>query len=184
MIGIPTFDKSCLDYWLGFGCIILSKSGKKTPSISHTIVLPPILLLLLIIILISTTTMSPSPSLSTLHPFLDTLYLTFFTTHIPIALIFDLTQLYPPNLTPPFLVYLREWYLGRFADRFFVDPPAWFKIYLMMEGGWHLPVCAWGIWELGGWGRRGGGEWIFLWICFSFYEKKRGGGEKCVGGVV
>ena len=77
---------------------------------------------------------------------LDTLYLIFFLTHLPIMLFFDLTPLYPAHLLPAPLLTLRTWYHSTYGDRFFSgSPPVWFPVFTWLELLLHLPLTLWAI---------------------------------------
>ena len=102
---------------------------------------------------------------------LNTLYIAFFLVHIPIIFIVDITPLYPPSLTPDFLLQIRHWYHATYKDRFFASAsgvegdmsrgmgmgvtgvPSWFCMFLWMEGLLHVPICIYGLrkfWREGG----------------------------------
>lgn len=40
---------------------------------------------------------------------------------------------------------LRLWYIATYRDQFFIEPPAWFTMYLWMELLYHVPLCVWAI---------------------------------------
>lgn len=84
----------------------------------------------------------PKPILS--RP-LDAIYLIFFLTHIPVMLCVDLTPLYPSfiHTTFPFLNQIRAWYVQTYRDRFFIEPPIWFRMFIWMEAGLHIPLSVW-----------------------------------------
>jgi len=76
---------------------------------------------------------------------LDLLYLIFFLTHVPVMLCVDLTPLYPAfvHASLPFLGRIRAWYVATYRDRFFVAPPGWFRMFIWMEAGMHVPLSLW-----------------------------------------
>jgi len=48
-----------------------------------------------------------------------------------------------------------------YKDRFFTEEaPVWFRGFLWMEAGGHVPVGFWGVWVL--WGGRGGEFFLIL----------------------
>lgn len=57
----------------------------------------------------------------------------------------DLVPLYPKALKPHFLDSMRAWYITTYKDQFFIQPPAWFDIYMRMEALYHLPLSVWAI---------------------------------------
>lgn len=64
-----------------------------------------------------------------------------------LLVVVDIVPLYPRALVPPLLLRLRAWYIAQYADRFFSETasPAWFRFYLWMEVGYHLPLSAWAV---------------------------------------
>ena len=38
---------------------------------------------------------------------------------------------------------MRKYYIETYRDRFFVQPPPWFKVYVFLEGLYHLPISLW-----------------------------------------
>ncbi|KAI9756652.1 MAG: sterol homeostasis protein [Chaenotheca gracillima] len=95
---------------------------------------------------------------------LDLLYLVFFVIHIPIMLLVDLNPLYtnylqsakdPSVSTSSISSFasnvtakgsaLRTYYADAYQDKFFLDPPAWFTIYIWLEAVYHLPLSIWAI---------------------------------------
>lgn len=75
----------------------------------------------------------------------DLLYLVFFAIHILVMLAFDLVPLYPNAVTPQALTDLQEYYIETYQDRFFTDPPLWFKGFTLVEGLYHLPLSIWAV---------------------------------------
>lgn len=60
-------------------------------------------------------------------------------------IVFDLTQFYPTWLRPAFTVAIEEKYIEDYRDRFFIDPPLWFRGFSVLEGLYQLPLCLWAI---------------------------------------
>ncbi|KAI1945846.1 hypothetical protein LOZ57_004097 [Ophidiomyces ophidiicola] len=52
----------------------------------------------------------------------------------------DIVPLYPEPFVPGPLLKLREFYIAKYQDRFFVDPPRWFQSYAVMEAVYHVPA--------------------------------------------
>ncbi|GCC24592.1 hypothetical protein chiPu_0002994 [Chiloscyllium punctatum] len=63
----------------------------------------------------------------------------YFFTHIPITLAIDLQALLPGDLYLPALQDLLKWYAARFKDPMMLDPPAWFKAFILCEALLQLP---------------------------------------------
>jgi len=104
------------------------------------------------------------------------------------AIVIDLPPLYTPYLplllprsiatsVVDFLVGVREGYVERYRDRFFMSPPAWFRGFLWLEVGVHGGVGGWCVagglvggefgvsfWEEG---KRGGGGEVVRWMGFG-----------------
>ena len=57
----------------------------------------------------------------------------------------DLVPLYPTAFTPQIAVDIRTWYIATYKDRFFTDPPAWFKAYVLLEAFYHIPLSLWAV---------------------------------------
>lgn len=74
---------------------------------------------------------------------LDLLYLIFFTIHIPVILLIDIVPFYPEAWAPSASVTIRKYYISTYRDRFFIDPPPWFKTYAVLEAIYHLPISLW-----------------------------------------
>ncbi|RMD40621.1 hypothetical protein DV735_g4513, partial [Chaetothyriales sp. CBS 134920] len=74
---------------------------------------------------------------------LDNLYFVFFLIHIPVMLLIDLVPFYPSALVPAISQTIRKFYIETYRDRFFVAPPNWFRVYLGLEGVYHLPITIW-----------------------------------------
>ena len=76
---------------------------------------------------------------------LDAIYIVWFALHLLVMFNVDLVPSYPPSLTPQYLLDLRQWYIETHHDRFFVDPPAWFSLFMWMELIYHVPLSLWAI---------------------------------------
>ncbi|RMZ85303.1 hypothetical protein DV738_g112, partial [Chaetothyriales sp. CBS 135597] len=74
---------------------------------------------------------------------LDILYFVFFLIHIPVMLLIDLVPFYPSALVPAVSQSIRKFYIETYRDRFFIAPPNWFRVYIGLEGVYHLPVTIW-----------------------------------------
>ncbi|EGD96561.1 hypothetical protein TESG_03999 [Trichophyton tonsurans CBS 112818] len=70
----------------------------------------------------------------------DYVYAFFFILHIVIMFMVDLVPLYPDALKPAFLDDIRSFYINTYQDKFFIDPPAWFGSYIVMELVYHVPA--------------------------------------------
>lgn len=83
----------------------------------------------------------------------------------------DIVPFSPPHLTPTFVLRIRDFYIETFHDKFFEDPPAWFRAYNLMEVVYHTPLSVWAIRGL----LRGESGNISNWICllliFFFWIK-------------
>ena len=62
-----------------------------------------------------------------------------------ISLVVDLYPLYPPSIRPAFLDQIRDFYIDTYQDKFFIDPPGWFRAYVVMEAVYHVPLSIWAI---------------------------------------
>jgi hypothetical protein len=40
---------------------------------------------------------------------------------------------------------LRKFYIDTYRDQFFINPPAWFMMYMWMEALYHVPLSIWAI---------------------------------------
>ncbi|RMZ79251.1 hypothetical protein DV737_g3517, partial [Chaetothyriales sp. CBS 132003] len=74
---------------------------------------------------------------------LDMLYFVFFLIHMPVMLLIDLVPFYPSALVPAISQTIRKFYIESYRDRFFIAPPNWFRVYLGLEGVYHLPITIW-----------------------------------------
>ncbi|KAI9746955.1 MAG: hypothetical protein M1815_004832 [Lichina confinis] len=79
------------------------------------------------------------------HNSSDFLYLLFFAIHILVLLAFDLVPLYPDAVTPQALTDLQNYYIETYQDRFFADPPLWFRGFTLGEGLYQLPLSIWAL---------------------------------------
>jgi hypothetical protein len=57
----------------------------------------------------------------------------------------DLVPLYPIAISPQITVDIRAWYIATYKDRFFTDPPVWFKTYMLLEAFYHIPLSLWAV---------------------------------------
>jgi hypothetical protein len=57
----------------------------------------------------------------------------------------DLVPVYPAVLVPKFSANLRTWYINKYRDQFFIDPPNWFHVYVALEAVYHLPLSIWAV---------------------------------------
>ena len=62
--------------------------------------------------------------------------------------VIDLAPFIPYSLRPQLSHTLRKFYIERYNDRFFTNPPAWFTMYMYLEAGYHLPLSAWMVWAI------------------------------------
>ena len=58
---------------------------------------------------------------------------------------FDLVPLYPDAVTPQALTDLQNYYIETYQDRFFADPPLWFRGFTLGEGLYQLPLSIWAV---------------------------------------
>ncbi|KIW06002.1 hypothetical protein, variant 1 [Verruconis gallopava] len=79
---------------------------------------------------------------------MDFIYLIFFAIHIPVVILVDSYILWPPARIPAFMTNLRQFYIATYKDIFFINPPAWFHLYVRMEAVYHLPISAWAVYGL------------------------------------
>ncbi|KAK2858361.1 hypothetical protein FQN49_004806 [Arthroderma sp. PD_2] len=80
------------------------------------------------------------PTTSSWRRNLDYAYASFFILHIVIMFMVDLVPLYPLALRPAFLDDIRNFYINTYQDKFFIDPPAWFECFMIMELVYHVPA--------------------------------------------
>jgi hypothetical protein len=57
----------------------------------------------------------------------------------------DLAPLYPDAFRPQITVDIRTWYIATYKDRFFTDPPVWFRTYMLLEAVYHVPLSLWAV---------------------------------------
>ena len=62
------------------------------------------------------------------------------THHVTVI---DLVPFYPKTLVPRFSQTIRDFYITSYRDRFFIEPSNWFKMYIALEGLYHLPITLW-----------------------------------------
>ena len=60
-------------------------------------------------------------------------------------LVVDFYPLYPPSIRPVFLDQIRNFYIDTYQDKFFTEPPVWFRAYMVMEAVYHLPLSVWAV---------------------------------------
>ncbi|KAF8967636.1 transmembrane protein 6/97 [Flammula alnicola] len=85
---------------------------------------------------------------------LDMFYFLFFAIHLPASFIVDLQYLYPPQLVPPFMRGLLNFYVdmsrdpliggiaGAFGDSAHLT---WFKTFIVLEALFQIPVFVLGL---------------------------------------
>ncbi|KAI1920005.1 hypothetical protein LOZ12_002659 [Ophidiomyces ophidiicola] len=81
-----------------------------------------------------------APAKSSWQGKLDGFYIGFFAFHLVVIFAVDIVPLYPEPFVPGPLLKLREFYIAKYQDRFFVDPPRWFQSYAVMEAVYHVPA--------------------------------------------
>jgi hypothetical protein len=74
---------------------------------------------------------------------MNNVYLIFFAIHIPAILFVDAARFYPASLKPAICEQIQVYYATNFRDRFFIDPPNWFTVYVAMEVLYHIPISVW-----------------------------------------
>ncbi|CAL8360121.1 unnamed protein product [Merluccius merluccius] len=87
---------------------------------------------------------------------LELIYFFYFASHIPITLCIDLQALLPDQVYPSALKDLLRWYAEEFRDPMVLDPPIWFKSFILCEALVQLPffpVAAYAFF-------KGGCRWI------------------------
>ncbi|EFW15200.1 hypothetical protein D8B26_004469 [Coccidioides posadasii str. Silveira] len=70
----------------------------------------------------------------------DVLYIAFFAIHLVVMFAVDLVPLYPDSIRPAALDTLRDFYIDKYHDKFFSEPPQWFRAYILMEAFYHVPA--------------------------------------------
>jgi hypothetical protein len=81
--------------------------------------------------------------LSRLVKVMNNVYFIFFAIHIPAILFVDAARFYPASLKPAICEQIQVYYATNFRDRFFIDPPTWFTVYVAMEVLYHVPISIW-----------------------------------------
>ncbi|KAG7279754.1 hypothetical protein CRUP_021370 [Coryphaenoides rupestris] len=87
---------------------------------------------------------------------LELVFFFYFASHIPITLFIDLQALLPDHVYPDALKDLLRWYAEDFKDPMVLDPPIWFKSFVLCEALVQLPffpVAAYAFF-------KGGCKWI------------------------
>lgn len=64
---------------------------------------------------------------------------------LPLCIAVDLVPFYPDNLRPAALDKLRAYYVDKYQDKFFTDPPIWFWGYIALEALYHMPLSIWAV---------------------------------------
>ncbi|XP_061162597.1 sigma intracellular receptor 2-like [Saccostrea echinata] len=64
---------------------------------------------------------------------LDTIFLLYFVSHIPITVLFDSQVIFPAWLYPKVLLDVKMKYCEDFKDVLMADPPPWFKSFCYCE---------------------------------------------------
>ena len=62
--------------------------------------------------------MASHSSPGTMTSIFNTLYLVFFTIHIPLMLLVDFYPLYPTHLIPEFMTGVRKWYIATYKGKY------------------------------------------------------------------
>jgi EXPERA (EXPanded EBP superfamily) len=57
--------------------------------------------------------------------------------------VIDLVPFYPEFLVTSVSRSIRDYYITSYRDRFFLQPPNWFKVYIGLEGLYHMPITLW-----------------------------------------
>ncbi|KAJ3590574.1 hypothetical protein NHX12_008524 [Muraenolepis orangiensis] len=87
---------------------------------------------------------------------LEWIFFFYFASHIPITLFIDLQALLPAHVYPRALQDLLRWYAEEFRDPMVLDPPVWFKSFILCEALVQtpfFPVAAYAFF-------KGGCKWI------------------------
>lgn len=53
--------------------------------------------------------------------------------------------MYPESIKPAFVTKLQNHYVTTYKDNNFINPPTWFKSYVILEILYHGPLCLWAI---------------------------------------
>ena len=51
-------------------------------------------------------------------------------------------------MKPAFAQKIQNFYVTSYKDKFFIDPPAWFRVYVLLEIVYHVPLSLWAIYGL------------------------------------
>lgn len=51
-------------------------------------------------------------------------------------------------MKPAFAQKIQNFYVTSYKDKFFIDPPAWFGVYVLLEIVYHVPLSLWAIYGL------------------------------------
>ncbi|KAG7479650.1 sigma intracellular receptor 2 [Solea senegalensis] len=70
---------------------------------------------------------------------LEIIFFFYFASHIPITLFIDLQALLPEHVYPQPLRDLLRWYAEDFRDPMVLDPPHWFKSFILCEALVQMP---------------------------------------------
>ncbi|KAM9358897.1 sigma intracellular receptor 2 [Symphorus nematophorus] len=87
---------------------------------------------------------------------LEIIFFLYFASHIPITLFIDLQALLPAHVYPQPLRDVLSWYAEAFKDPMVLDPPKWFKSFILCEALFQMPffpVAAYAF-------LKGGCKWI------------------------
>ncbi|XP_023276257.1 sigma intracellular receptor 2 [Seriola lalandi dorsalis] len=87
---------------------------------------------------------------------LEIIFFFYFASHIPITLCIDLQALLPGHVYPQPLRDLLRWYGEAFKDPMVLDPPQWFRSFILCEALFQtpfFPVAAYAF-------LKGGCKWI------------------------
>ncbi|XP_028321107.1 sigma intracellular receptor 2 [Gouania willdenowi] len=87
---------------------------------------------------------------------LELIFFLYFASHIPITLFIDVQALLPGHVFPQQLKEVLRWYAEGFKDPLVLDPPPWFRSFILCEVLFQLPffpVAAYAF-------LRGGCQWI------------------------
>ncbi|XP_072315077.1 sigma intracellular receptor 2 [Eucyclogobius newberryi] len=70
---------------------------------------------------------------------LEFIFFLYFASHVPITLLIDLQALLPAHVYPHQLQDVLRWYAAEFKDPMVLDPPVWFKSFILCEAMLQLP---------------------------------------------
>ncbi|RKF80172.1 hypothetical protein GcM1_196039 [Golovinomyces cichoracearum] len=85
----------------------------------------------------------------------DLFYFVHFLFALPLMFLIDFQAIYDPSLVPAFMKKAKGFYVERYKDRFFIDPPPFFKLFVWSEVFVQAPVM---LWSLGGLYRTNNGK--------------------------